>query len=77
MKGKLTVKLTDKTVSHCLVMQTVSLQYLSNYSDSKASKTRKQVRGVKPLEMIKQDESSQPGILKIKVPYLLSDSDCC
>lgn len=50
-------------------MQIISYQLLGNYSEGKISKTPIKVRGVKPLEFIKQDESSQGGILKIKVPY--------
>lgn len=52
-------------------MQIISYQLLGNYSEGKISKTPIKVRGVKPLEFIKQDESSQGGVLKIKVPYWL------
>lgn len=47
-------------------MQIVKYQLLGNYSEGKTSKTPIKVRGVKPLEFIKQDESSQGGVLKIK-----------
>lgn len=77
MKGKLTFELPVKTLIRCLVMQIVSYQQLSNYSEGKTSKTPIQVRGVKSLEFIKQDESSQPGVSKIKLPHLLSNSNCC
>lgn len=36
-----------------------------------------QAGGLKPLEFIKQDESLQPGVLKIKLLYLLSNSNHC
>lgn len=53
-------------------MQIVSYQLLGSYAEGKISKTPIKVRGVKPLEFIKQDENSQLGALKIKVPYWLS-----